>query len=626
MAILATVSTEELDYAQHVGVEEFGRRNPTLYFESYGPTRLIGGRYKVVTYLSLEEYNKKYETLGAGIANLAMTCEQAAQSFLCANYHDVLTHLYNEITDQREKMYSSLGKPVDGTVVEEEDVRRKRGLMNFMGTGMNYLFGVCDDDCTTKANDAIERTEKNGNNVLHIMKQQTTVVKAAMKQLTTGINETQTVYRELREKERVFIQGLQLIGNTTEGILNLLNSNAIQNMYTLLTNQYAYETATLNQIVTAARAGVIHSSLMTISDIANIMKKVKTRVDRKQLELPMGTKPSEVYELLKVIKMTVYYGNNRIVFITKIPLVTSTELVVYNVIPIPVRRSEGPEGIMQILDPEAPYVAITKDRREYAPITSEQMEKCIETNIYRICPSTIQLLTNSLDNNSTSPCEVYLFSEPKEIKAEETRCKTRTASLKRSLFHKLRYTNDWIFSVKNDWLIITCVSMGGTVVRPIQGEGMISIHDRECRIRTTNGVLEPDEEISATTYINFIPKTDMTKLFEKLPNNTQLANLKHLGIHHDIKFTDMRQATRSLEEVENMISVEQERQQNYVATKQHSTMLYITMGLVAFSMILILIIYIMVKCQHTHRGIGYASPYAMQPMLPIQATAPPSPR
>lgn len=29
----------------------------------------------------------------------------------------------------------------------------------------------------------------------------------------------------------------------------------------------------------------------------------------------MGTKPSEDYELLKVTKMTVFYGNNKIVFI-----------------------------------------------------------------------------------------------------------------------------------------------------------------------------------------------------------------------------------------------------------------------------------------------------------------------
>lgn len=80
--------------------------------------------------------------------------------------------------------------------------------MNFMGSGISYLFGVCDDECATKTNDAIERTEKNGNNVLHIMKQQTTVVRAVMKQISTGMNQTQAIYKELREKEETFMQNL----------------------------------------------------------------------------------------------------------------------------------------------------------------------------------------------------------------------------------------------------------------------------------------------------------------------------------------------------------------------------------------------------------------------------------
>lgn len=75
-------------------------------------------------------------------------------------------------------------------------------------------------------------------------------------------------------------------------------------------------------------------------------------------------------------------------------------------------------------------------------------------------------------------------------------------------------------------------------------------------------MLVPEEELSTKTYINFIPKTNMSKLFDKLPNSTLLANMKHLGIHHDIKFTDMRQAMKSLDEIENKINNEQERKKN----------------------------------------------------------------
>lgn len=118
----------------------------------------------------------------------------------------------------------------------------------------------------------------------------------------------------------------------------------------------------------------------------------------------------------------------------------------------------------------------------------------------------------------------------------------------------------------------------------------------------------------------------MTKLFKNLPNKTLMLNMKNLDIHHDIKFTDLRQATKLLEEIESIISSEQERQENYTKTKHHSVMLYITMGLAGFSVVLVLIIYIMVKCRHS-RGRAryppmYIDSYQMHPMYRHKPTAP----
>jgi len=318
--------------------------------------------------------------LGERINNLVNACK-AIKSSLCEKYQNILSHLYDEITDQRDKMYSSLGKSNQ----EEDEIlnRRKRGLMNFMGTGMHYLFGVCDDECSTKTSDAIMRTEKSGTNVLHITKQQTTVLKATIQQIEKTINQSQTLYADLKETETNFVNNLKKLGNTTETIMQVLQSTELQNIYTLLINLYAYETSTLNQIVLAARSGVIHSSLMTIQDIAKALTSIKNRFTSRKLEIPMGTKPSEVYELQKITKMTVFYGNNRIVFITKIPLVTDTEFTTFSIIPLPT-RTDGLDTLM-VIDSATPYAAITKDRRQYTTFSNEQMNECTQTDIYRIC-------------------------------------------------------------------------------------------------------------------------------------------------------------------------------------------------------------------------------------------------
>jgi hypothetical protein len=66
-------------------------------------------------------------------------------------------------------------------------------------------------------------------------------------------------------------------------------------------------------------------------------------------DVPMGTNTAELYELHKITKLTVFYENERLVFITKIPLITDTELILYNAIPIPMVRTLN-YGIQLIRD------------------------------------------------------------------------------------------------------------------------------------------------------------------------------------------------------------------------------------------------------------------------------------
>lgn len=50
---------------------------------------------------------------------------------------------------------------------------------------------------------------------------------------------------------------------------------------------------------------------------------------------------------------------------------------------------------------------------------------------------------------------------------------------------------------------------------------------------------------------DFIPKTDMSELFDKMSNNSLFLKTKH--VHYDIKFTDMQHVPRLLDEVQEMI-------------------------------------------------------------------------
>lgn len=199
--------------------------------------------------------------------------------------------------------------------------------------------------------------------------------------------------------------------------------------------QFSYETMTLNNIVTAARGGVIHSNLITPSQMSKTLRDIQHRL-KQSLQIPMGTRSSELYELQKITKMTVFYSDNKIVFITKIPLVTDTELTLYNMIPIPIKSPNSDNYYIMAI--EYTYVAITKDRRHFTTYRTEQIDQCKETAIYQICP-TKQPIQGYGENQ---PCEVDLFNKQDGF---PIKCEPKLISIKRNIYHKLKFQNAWIF-------------------------------------------------------------------------------------------------------------------------------------------------------------------------------------
>lgn len=260
--------------------------------------------------------------------NITNICTDKRHIDLCGKYQIVITDLYDEITNQIERLYMSLGVGTNQSDVNQDNKRNKRGLINFVGNAMYTLFGVCDDKCAEKTREAIKQTEETVANILHIVKAQTTVVKTAVKRIASTLNQTEELYKEISIKEQQLHGRMIQLQNRTDDVLDLLLAAEVHNLYTIITNQYAYETSTLEQTITATREGIIHPSLMTPQELATTLKNVEQTI-KKKYSIPMGTKASELSEFLKVTKISIYYENEQLVFITKIPLVIDAELSLY---------------------------------------------------------------------------------------------------------------------------------------------------------------------------------------------------------------------------------------------------------------------------------------------------------
>jgi len=305
----------------------------------------------------------------------------------------------------------------------------------------------------------------------------------------------------------------------------------------------------------------------------------------------MGTNTAELYELHKITKLTVFYENERLVFITKIPLITGTELILYNAIPIPMVRTLNYGNSINTrvnINPENPYIAITKDRREYTTFTEIQIQTCKETTIYRICHAYQPIQ----ENNGLQPCEIDLFNKPHKI---PNNCRSLIITVDRNIYHKLKYQNEWIYSVLNDTIVSSCTDLTEPQINHITGTGIIKIYDNGCQLSGKHVVLTPIEEVSNKKFIDFIPQSDMTSLLDKIPQNVHLITLKNISSYKSLKLTDLHEYSQSLNEIERQISNEEERQKHYSQHTTHSYTLYIMIVLIVIIIIMVIIIYIIIK-------------------------------
>ncbi|KAL4084034.1 hypothetical protein QTP88_029350 [Uroleucon formosanum] len=547
--LLLTTVQGQLPYT----VEEF--KNQTLmYCENSGSIRVTGASWEILTYVPLKNYDKLYNELDT----MTNHCKETSTGYkICSRFDKILKTMFQEISVQREQMYESIGRYLQKTNGDTtiRPYRKRRGLINIVGSAMKTLFGVCDNECANEATREIESIEKTNERMIHILKNQTTVVKSAITGISGASIEINKLYIELGEKQSTLRKKIGELVNVTHTLETLVLTDRIHSIFTALLTQYSYETTTISAIITAARTGVLHPSLLTPRDLAKHLTEIKLKLPI-NLNLPMGTDPSEIYELSKITKMAVFYSGNNIAFVIRIPLVTELELTLYKILPIPHPIELETIGIVDrrhsiIIKPEFQFLGITKNCKQYTTFTETQLLQCTETKLFTICPEFQPIQHES----NKQPCEISLFKNPDTLPSS---CETGIVVLTKNIFHKLKYQNVWIYTTNGETLTIACQGINEPYLVKIKRQGLIKLN-QNCRAYGENIILNPTRDIKSKYYVNFIPQIGAGKLTFELPD--KIKNLPDLKFTYDTnKLDNIHTMAKSLDEVENLIDDEILRQ------------------------------------------------------------------
>ncbi|KAL4100822.1 hypothetical protein QTP88_020851 [Uroleucon formosanum] len=517
-----------------------------MYFENQGPLRLTNSDWKLLIYVKLDNFNQRTKDTMNFYKRTLITCNDLTIAYegmfktTCDNFKLASNSLEREVSRKRFYMLQS---------IDETDTvsREKRGLVNLVGRVQKTLFGTLDDTDAELYDRQIEKLQSSQQNLLKIIDKQTSVLKATANtfkeanKMEAQINRLSVLYNRMTDTVNQTIINLDIVEART-------NINEQINILNLLFQQLSFETDTICEIIIAAQGGIMHSSVIAVNELRQQLKDISLIIPKEQ-SLPFNLNQVSLYELSKISKFNIIYKNETLIFEIVIPLVNSVELTLYHVIPLPVVKNDHYIHII----PEYSYIAISKTHEYYLTLCMNHLMLCRQTNMGTLCPETQPLRLGA----SELPCEVELFVKPSSIPIS---CPIHYLDITRSIYHRLKYQNAWIYTIKTtDNVAVSCENRDQAINIQLTGNGVLTLNE-DCRGYTPQLVLTPSRHLNSTHYKDLISDVGITTNLTIPASLKQKISSGNTHTNSVIKLTDLGQYSKSIEEIEQLIQEEKDKQ------------------------------------------------------------------
>jgi len=219
---------------------------------------------------------------------------------------------------------------------DEECIRFKRGVFNFIGGISKILFGIMDNEDASYYAEKISNLEKEQLDFLRLSKEQITVVKSTL----CSLNSTLLV---VSKNERILSKGLEEMARhvneydgkikemfTRTSMLLMVNEHNMQLERALSECRREYDK--LIDAIVNSQKGILQPHTITS---AQIMKQLKTSQTDIPSELSLPIPLSATYQnlIVNMIDVDVFIKNNFLVYVIRLPLINHVNYNLYHVLP-----------------------------------------------------------------------------------------------------------------------------------------------------------------------------------------------------------------------------------------------------------------------------------------------------
>jgi len=559
-----------------------------VYYENEGALKITNTNWDIMTSMNLSTINNRITGLGEYFGKVVEMCVNVTRKMTvtrCSDVNTTVLALLDQINERIDHYYMIMG--------DSPGKRDKRAILGFVGDLQKQLYGVLNDEDGARIDAQIFELNASRERAIQISKDQTSVIKSNIDILNTTIN-------NFNKDKNVLNDNFERISKKLNNINELLSDVETEElvnqqimMYTLMQSHVLFEIDLLGEIITAAQAGVVHSSILTPKDILNQLRLIKGDIPLDN-EFPAELNLGGALKMLNMGKLVSIYRDKILVFIIRFPLVYSVNFTLYHLISLPVNRDNN--STITFIKPDDPYLAISKNYEKYIGFNEVDMQNCRQTTDFVLCEGN----KNIYNRHERTMCDIQLIMKPEKVPEN---CAVQYKNQSEDVFKKLKYKNSWLYSTKLSQLIIDCEKEINPLTVEVRGIGLLSLRE-DCKGITSNSVLVPSKKIISLNYVDIFPNAELPLNMSMINKTITNKAETHLGRLNHTEVKPLNEVVRIIDKINKNLEVEQDDSTMYILH-----FIYSYMSTIKFTLIILggLIMYCILSGRQGSRNISIAA-------------------
>lgn len=539
--------------------------NPGIHFEKLGEMRLYNNKWKIITFVNIDNLSDKFLSLNNYYRKTLDLCgHENAQYhyYICESFIKHSKYSLQKIDRELQVLHELIGHKIVA--------RNKRGWFDIIGKATKVLFGVLDSDDAKYYDQKISEFSKDESSVLHLLKEQTKIVQSTLVNFNNTIGTLD--FNESILKGNIEKIGKQL--NKNQKDIQFLTLKTVLEDHVVVTNiilnQLQLEIMSLTNAILVSKKGILHPAIITPVQLTKELRQVTESLPH-GLEFPAPLDLANANMFLNIVELQVFFENKRLVYIINIPLVETQLFYLYKITPFPKLIALN-EFIL--IHPSSKFIAIDESKQQFIQISDIEYTSCLKLLENKIiCKQQKPVsLAHLVDN-----CEIKLLQGTSKIPEN---CDKRIVMSDRGIFIQLLTSNTWLFAVpQTETLTISCVNKNKPIDLILKNCGSVTLA-KQCKAYSPSAMLVPhDNTYQSEMYSEIVPSVDISdECCEK--GKTNQMNFSEILLSENYKILskhipELNIASHKLDDIERLADNIQKKKEISHYTTFTSTLAYI---------------------------------------------------